>query len=70
MYEEWQVIDGVLCRRGSPSGEWQIMTPEHITQAYCDMEKENKKMRIVLKVAIDRLAHIKTLITETLKEEE
>ena len=46
------------------------MTPEHITQAYCDMEKENKKMRIVLKGAIDRLAHIKTLITETLKEEE
>jgi len=33
MYHEEQVINGVLCWRGTPDGEWTQYTPEALTIA-------------------------------------
>lgn len=33
MYYEEKVIDGVLCWRGRPDGEWTQYTPEELTTA-------------------------------------
>lgn len=33
MYHEEKVINGVLCWRGTPDGEWQQYTPEALTVA-------------------------------------
>ena len=34
MYHEEKVIDGVLCWRGTPDGEWQQYTLEQLTAMY------------------------------------
>jgi hypothetical protein len=31
MYHEEKIIDGVLCNRGTPTGEWKPYTPEALT---------------------------------------
>ena len=31
MFDEEEVIDGVLCHRGTPDGEWIPFTPEALT---------------------------------------
>lgn len=40
MYYEEKVIDGVLCWRGSPNGEWIPITIEHLTDQYVQLRRE------------------------------
>lgn len=34
MYYDEEVINGILCHRGTPNGEWIPFTPEQLTQKY------------------------------------
>jgi hypothetical protein len=34
MYYDEEVINGILCHRGTPDGEWIPFTPEQLTQKY------------------------------------
>ena len=40
MYYEEKVIDGVLCWRGSPDGEWSRKTTEQLTQMLIDTKRQ------------------------------
>ena len=40
MFYEEKVIDGVLCWRGIPSGEWNKKTPEQLTQMLIEARRE------------------------------
>jgi hypothetical protein len=38
-YEE-KIIDGVLCWRGLPSGEWKQKTPQELTEMLQDLREK------------------------------
>jgi len=40
MFYEEQVINGVLCWRGTPNGEWTPKTPEQLTKLLVDARDE------------------------------
>lgn len=40
MFYEEKVIDGVLCWRSSPDGEWVKKTPEQLTDALVALRKD------------------------------
>lgn len=40
MYYEERLIDGCLCYRTSPTGEWVQMTLAQVTKLYQDLQKE------------------------------
>jgi len=39
MFYEEKVINGVLCSRGTPTGEWTPKTPEQLTQLLLDARR-------------------------------
>jgi len=41
MYHEEKIINGVLCWRGDPNGEWTPFTPEQLTAKMTEVRKEN-----------------------------
>lgn len=38
MYKEERVVNGVLCWRGTPNGEWTQYTAEEITARYLEIK--------------------------------
>ena len=59
MYREEEVINGVLCVRHTPSGEWKPLSPEELTE------------RIQwLKESVELKAAVIKRITNSLNEEE
>lgn len=34
MYYDEEVVNGILCHRGTPNGKWIPFTPEQLTQKY------------------------------------
>ena len=50
MYHEEKVINGVLCWRGTPDGEWQQYTAEALTIALVSERERSKDLeRLALK---------------------
>lgn len=45
MYYEEQVINGVLCWRGTPDGEFKSMSANEITQRYVKLDVENQRLK-------------------------
>lgn len=62
MYHEEQVIDGVLCHRGTPDGEWKPYTPRALTIALTAERTQNKKHLAAWLVADLKLAEIQDIL--------
>ena len=43
MYHEEEIIDGILCHRGTPGEEWEPYTPEALTIALTAERTQNKE---------------------------
>ena len=54
MYHEEKVINGVLCWRGTPDGEWQKYTPEALTIALTSERARNGNP--VLRAELEKVA--------------
>ncbi len=43
MYYEEEIIDGILCHRGTPDGEWVPFTLEALTTALTAERRQNEE---------------------------
>ena len=41
MYYDEQIIDGVLCHRGDPKGEWIPFTEKQVAEMYIESKRVN-----------------------------
>lgn len=62
MYHEEQVIDGVLCHRGTPDGEWEPYTLKALTIALTAERAQNEKHRYLWTVADIKLREIQDIL--------
>ena len=44
MYYEEKIIDGVLCWRGTPNGEWIQKTPEQLTKRLIEAQEDIRSL--------------------------
>lgn len=51
MYYEEQVINGVLCWRSTPSGEWVQKTPEQLTAMLLEARQAKQQIDVVYEPA-------------------
>ena len=59
MYHEEKIIDGVLCYRGLPDGEWEPYTLEALTIALTAERRLSKGYRSVGLDALTKLEEIR-----------
>jgi len=45
MYYEEKVIDGILCHRGTPNGEWIPYTLQDLTTAFVFLKHQHEQQR-------------------------
>ena len=62
MYYEEKVIDGILCWRNSPNGEWNQFTLEALTTAYRALSSRENDLGKTLMDYGNRLAKIQAIV--------
>lgn len=62
MYHEEKVIDGVLCWRGTPDGEWVQYSLESLTIALTSERSRSKDLEALAIKASDRLEKVRAAI--------
>lgn len=62
MYHEEKVIDGVLCWRGTPDGEWTQYTLQALTSALRSERSRSKDLEASALKACDQLAAVRNAL--------
>jgi len=62
MYHEEKVINGVLCWRGTPDGEWQQYTAEALTIALTSERGRATDFAALASKACERLENVRKAI--------
>lgn len=62
MYHEEKVINGVLCWRGTPDGEWKQYTAEALTTALVAERSRSKDMEASALKACGKLEQVRAAI--------
>lgn len=55
MYYKEQIVDGVLCWKGTPDGEWTPMSPEKMTRKIMQLKIEVEMLKSKLERESRRL---------------
>lgn len=66
MYYEEKIIDGVLCKRYSPTGDWIPFTPEELTRDLQRIQNRYERQQNYILKLTKQLDHIRTIMEEEL----
>jgi len=55
MYYDEQVINGVLCHRGTPNGEWIKFTPEQLTAKILELKADVSRLENTLDETVEMM---------------
>jgi hypothetical protein len=67
MYYEECVIDGVVCCRTTPDGEWRQLTPRQLTDKIVMLENGIREVDAELATMSDRMLNLEAAVEQFLE---